>query len=97
MALSRTTRGARVESILQCRVSPATKFVRKRFLGPKEWAYDEVFPVNFDSTLVFPSEKDAMGYFPVFIRQLLEMGLIIKDQPYETAIVELVMFDKEIE
>jgi hypothetical protein len=68
------------------------------FLRPKKevWEFDRELPINYDSRMVFPNEKDAMSYFPVFIRSLLELGLLVKDQPYETSLVELQMFDKEM-
>jgi len=97
MALSRTVRGARIESLIQCRVTPATIYEKKKLFGKKEWSFNRILPVHLDSSLVFPSEEDAMSYFPVFIKSLAEMELLIPQQPYETSLVTLTMFDKALE
>lgn len=87
MVYGRETRGrpAIPASFYQCRVSPTIKRITEKH------------PIHYDSTLIFPLKEMAEKYMSMFIKQLYEADLLIKNQKYTTSIVQLATYIPQVE
>lgn len=86
MTIARSPSGNRLVMAYQCRVVPELDVPKKLRL----------YPVNYDSSVIFPTEGMAMGYFPTYLQSLYELGLLKEKQGYQTAIVTLTYLDGEV-
>jgi hypothetical protein len=77
-------RAAIPASFYQCRVSPTIKKITDKY------------PINYDSTLIFPIKEMAEKYMSMFIRQLYEGDFLAEKQEYTTSIIQLATYIPEV-
>ena len=66
------------ETFWQCRVSHTTK--------------DKRYPVNYDSTIIFPIKELAEKYADIFVDQLKTLDLLNDKITYEVKVISLATY-----
>ena len=84
-------REVKLHEVYQARVTVMVP-AKKKFLQQ-----GELIPVNYDSQLVMPTLELAEKFVPYYVRELIEIGLLIMDQKYEAGVVQLHVFDGTID
>ena len=84
-------REVRLHEVYQARVTVQVPS-KKGLFQPKV-----MIPVNYDSTLVLPTQELAEKFVPYYVRQLIEMNILDINQDYEAGVLELHVFDGTID